>query len=122
MVKTDGPIEDVALPAEESIDNDAAINAVADQLSSVTIDKESDPKIDDDDDGWITPQNYRRKRQTAMEQHASEAGKVPAVACVTTDYAMQNVLLHIGIHLWSLSGQRIQSVKTFVLRCHACYQ
>lgn len=44
------------------------------------------------------------------------------MGCMTADYAMQNVLLHMGLNLVGLEGKNITSVKTWVLRCHACYK
>lgn len=44
----------------------------------------------------------------------------PAVVCITGDRAMQNVLLQMGLGLRAPSGQRVTSVRTFVLRCTAC--
>ncbi|CAG8839955.1 5707_t:CDS:2, partial [Gigaspora margarita] len=38
------------------------------------------------------------------------------VACMTTDYSMQNVLLQMGLNLVSVEGARIKKVKSWVLR------
>jgi RNA-binding protein NOB1 len=37
---------------------------------------------------------------------------------ITTDFAMQNVLLQMNLNLLSPSLQRVKHVKTFILRCH----
>lgn len=42
------------------------------------------------------------------------------IGCVTTDYAMQNVLLHMGIDLVSFDGKRIKELKRWVKRCESC--
>jgi RNA-binding protein NOB1 len=42
------------------------------------------------------------------------------VACITGDFAVQNVLLQMGLSLVGVHGSRVRSVKSFVLRCHAC--
>ncbi|KAK0542864.1 20S-pre-rRNA D-site endonuclease nob1 [Tilletia horrida] len=44
------------------------------------------------------------------------------VACMTADYAVQNVLLQMGLSLVSADGMRITKVKSWVLRCHACFK
>ncbi len=44
-----------------------------------------------------------------------------SVACVTTDYAMQNVLLQIGLRLLSINGMAIHSIRHFLKQCIACY-
>ena len=45
-----------------------------------------------------------------------------SVACMTGDFAVQNVLLQMGLYLVSVDGARIERVKSWVLRCHACYR
>ncbi|PWZ03304.1 hypothetical protein BCV70DRAFT_141817, partial [Testicularia cyperi] len=42
------------------------------------------------------------------------------VACITGDFAVQNVVLQMGMSLLGVHGMRVRSVKSFVLRCHAC--
>ncbi|XP_062217947.1 RNA-binding NOB1-like protein [Phragmites australis] len=42
------------------------------------------------------------------------------VACVTSDYAMQNVILQIGLRLLAPGGMQIRKLHRWVLRCHAC--
>ncbi|PUZ73714.1 hypothetical protein GQ55_1G009600 [Panicum hallii var. hallii] len=44
------------------------------------------------------------------------------VACVTSDYAMQNVILQIGLRLLAPGGMQIRQMHRWVLRCHACYK
>jgi RNA-binding protein NOB1 len=44
------------------------------------------------------------------------------VACLTTDFAMQNILIQMGLHVASVDGMLIKRVKTFVFRCYACHR
>jgi RNA-binding protein NOB1 len=44
------------------------------------------------------------------------------VGCMTADFAKQNVLLQMGLDLVSVDGKRIEKLKTWVLRCHACFK
>ncbi|KAJ1500678.1 Nin1 binding protein [Coelomomyces lativittatus] len=46
---------------------------------------------------------------------------IPKVACMTTDFAMQNALLQMNLPLMSIEGRRIQAIKNWLLRCHACF-
>lgn len=55
---------------------------------------------------------------TAMG-NTNETGHM-TVACITGDFAVQNVLLQMGFSLVGVHGSRVRSVKSFVLRCHAC--
>ncbi|KAI0876411.1 Nin one binding Zn-ribbon like-domain-containing protein [Hypoxylon argillaceum] len=78
---------------------------------------------EDDDEGWITPSNLK-KHQAKDQQAAPEqpAQRVLKVALLTSDFAMQNVLLRVNLNLVSSGLARITRVKTWVLRCHGCFQ
>ncbi|KAK7510306.1 Nin one binding Zn-ribbon like-domain-containing protein [Phyllosticta citriasiana] len=78
---------------------------------------------DSDSDGWITPSNIKRKQQ---EDDKAGAGSGPEprhmqAAIMTTDFAMQNVILQMGLNLLSPALQRIKQVKSYILRCYACF-
>ncbi|GFP79508.1 RNA-binding protein nob1 [Phtheirospermum japonicum] len=45
-----------------------------------------------------------------------------SVACVTTDFAMQNVLLQMGLRLLAPGGMQIRELHRWVLKCHACFK
>lgn len=85
--------------------------------------EDDDEKKDDDDDGtWITPENIHEvvERMKTLKVK-STSKKIPTVACVTVDFAMQNVLLQLGLSLISASeGRVVKRTSQFVLRCHAC--
>ncbi|KAE8722510.1 actin-depolymerizing factor 1-like [Hibiscus syriacus] len=72
--------------------------------------------------------------QTNETEHASYADDVSSeqswmlrslsestVACVTGDFAMQNVLLQMGLRLLAPGGIQIRQLHRWVLKCHACY-
>lgn len=42
------------------------------------------------------------------------------VACITSDFAMQNVLLQIGLRVISPNGLQVQQLHRWVLKCEAC--
>ncbi|KAF2297793.1 hypothetical protein GH714_002967 [Hevea brasiliensis] len=44
-----------------------------------------------------------------------------SVACVTSDFAMQNVLLQMGLQLLAPGGMQIRQLHRWILKCHACY-
>ncbi|KAF9327216.1 Nin1 binding protein [Podila minutissima] len=78
---------------------------------------------DDDDDGeWITPENLKKfKRHGTLKPKKKVRQPIlMQVACTTGDFAMQNVLLQMGLNLLSIDGLRISKIKNWVLRCHAC--
>ena len=89
-----------------------------------------DPSDEDDGEGeWITPSNVAMHKSRAIgllpeEDAKRKKGPVKQieVGCMTADFAMQNVLLQMGLSLVGVEGKRIEKVKTWVLRCHACYK
>lgn len=89
-----------------------------------------DPEDEDDGEGeWITPSNVALHKSRALHLVPDETGKrkgKPAaqirVGCMTADFAMQNVLLQMGLSLVGVEGRKIDRVKTWVLRCHACFK
>ncbi|CAF9930657.1 Nin1 binding protein [Imshaugia aleurites] len=76
-----------------------------------------------DSEGWITPQNV--KKHQAKDTNGSITPILEdqpiQVALLSGDFAMQNVCLQIGLNLLSPSLQRVRNVRTYVLRCHACF-
>ncbi|KAJ7038201.1 Nin one binding Zn-ribbon like-domain-containing protein [Mycena alexandri] len=94
-----------------------------------------DPSDEDDGEGeWITPSNVGLHKSRALDllpgtgagrkgkQKAPPEDEVLGAGCMTADFAMQNVLLQMGLNLVGVEGKRIQKVKSWVLRCHACFK
>ncbi|XP_069988761.1 RNA-binding protein NOB1 isoform X1 [Penaeus vannamei] len=83
-----------------------------------------DEEEDDDAGGWITLSNVKKHKMKKIglkpEEEIEE--KEVLVACMTADFAMQNVLKHIGLRVMGVDGKLIQQVRTFILRCHACFK
>ncbi|KAF9955081.1 Nin1 binding protein [Mortierella alpina] len=104
------------------------LTAVEGETSSTTTEEASTANVadgndDEDDDGeWITPDNVKKysRHGTLKAKKKTRKTLLMQVACTTADYAMQNVLLQMGLNLLSVDGLRISKVKNWVLRCHAC--
>ncbi|KAI9103084.1 Nin one binding Zn-ribbon like-domain-containing protein [Phlyctochytrium arcticum] len=78
-----------------------------------------------DDEGWITPNNIKRVKGRHSGNRRTKPKKTAQalpVACITADFAMQNVLIQMGLRLVSLDGMAITQLRNYVLRCHACYK
>lgn len=95
--------------------------------------EESSCSENDGEGEWITPGNVELHKARALQLLPEAAkgnrnGKMAGadqpvvVGCMTTDFAMQNVLLQMGLSLINTDGRRIQKVKNWVLRCHACFK
>lgn len=78
----------------------------------------------DDDDGWIGNDNIKEYTKTFLgrEEGALESDKDVRVSVLTSDFAMQNVLLQIGLHLTSSDGVTIKSLRQWILRCFSCFR
>ena len=108
---------------------------------------ESETAVDDGDGDWVNPANFdgvsigvgiggstgssmfAGSSSVALTTVSSSAGAAsgggsrthPRVGCVTTDFAMQNVLLQMGLKLVALDGSVITRCKQWLLRCDACF-
>lgn len=78
---------------------------------------------DDDEGGWITYTNIKQHqaKDTPALVSSTPLERTMQCATLTTDFAMQNVLLQMNLNLLSPQLQRIRHLKTFILRCHACF-
>ena len=89
-----------------------------------SIEEEIESDEDSDIEGWITPSNLKKYQAKDADTSIGARGKeleTIQVALITTDFAMQNVLLRMNLNLLSSSLQRVKQLKTWVLRCHACF-
>ncbi|BFZ64953.1 20S-pre-rRNA D-site endonuclease nob1 [Saitoella coloradoensis] len=78
-----------------------------------------------DGEGWITPSNIaaHKAKDASTQDVTSSKPQYMKAACSTGDFAMQNVMLQMGLNLINYeSGARIKTVKTWVMRCHACFK
>lgn len=99
---------------EEQDSSDEGVN-----MEENDSDKENEEDDDDDDEeGWITPSNLKEKK-ASMAGRQDENIRVE-VACITTDFAMQNVLKQIGLNIIGANGLIIKETKTWILRCYSC--
>ncbi|OMJ22991.1 20S-pre-rRNA D-site endonuclease nob1 [Smittium culicis] len=82
---------------------------------------------------WITPENithakvldasFTRDISSGLKMRTrGEDAQHAVVGSVTSDYAMQNVILGMGMCLVSLDGFVIKELKTWVMRCHSCFE
>ncbi|KAG5464356.1 hypothetical protein LSCM1_00538 [Leishmania martiniquensis] len=73
---------------------------------------------DDGEGEWITLDNIREVQNgTCGTGRAFEAG----MACVTSDYAMQNTLMHLGVPIVGINGMHIRELRLWMMRCTACF-
>jgi len=116
-------------PHQDDHDNIAneSTEDVAQQIADVNLTDPNEPNqtsAESDSEGWITPNNIKKHQAKEASKESASVTPEPKtmqVATITTDFAMQNVLLQMNLNLISPSLQRVRHIKTFVLRCHACF-
>lgn len=91
-----------------------------------------DFKNDDFKNDPVTDAAEVEAAEEALEDEASEEDSLSeedasssspfesTVVSATGDYAMQNVLLQMGLRLTTPDGVRVSELRRWVLRCHAC--
>lgn len=90
-------------------------------VKSVVISKEENEK---DNEGWIDPSNESAISMASLsgkDQQLESRSQAQSVGCITLDFAMQNVLTQIGLHVVAPDGRVIKRVKQWVLHCSACF-
>lgn len=84
-------------------------------------DEEEEQEEDSDDGGgWITPSNVKVVKREMVKDVREE--KPMVVACMTTDFSVQNVCKQIGLNLSAIDGRVIREARTFILRCYTCFR
>ncbi|XP_075635434.1 RNA-binding NOB1-like protein [Castanea sativa] len=96
---------------EAEVDGEDEVDMVNEGLDHVEMSSQADESVDASyaDDG--------SSEQSWMLRSLSES----SVACVTSDFAMQNVLLQMGLRLLAPGGMQIRQLHRWILKCHACY-
>uniref|UniRef100_A0A915DM88 RNA-binding protein NOB1 n=1 Tax=Ditylenchus dipsaci TaxID=166011 RepID=A0A915DM88_9BILA len=79
-----------------------------------------------DDQDWVGEQNFAEA--VAAGDLADDGQEVDAVdskeikvACLTTDFSIQNLLLHMKMKICSADGLVIKRLNSYILRCRSCY-
>ncbi|CAH2323987.1 RNA-binding NOB1 [Pelobates cultripes] len=81
--------------------------------------EEDEEEDEEEAEGWITPNNIKQIQQ---DMGVREAPLNVVVGCLTTDFAMQNVLIQMGLHVLSVDGMLIRQTRNYILRCHGCFK
>lgn len=101
-------------------------NVVDDDANDANDDADDDDSSTSSDGSeWITPENIAAIREktkygdTSNESVTDEESQVK-IACMTGDFAMQNVLVQMGIRVVAPNGLLINRAQQWILRCFAC--
>ncbi|CZR56497.1 related to art-4 protein [Phialocephala subalpina] len=110
--------------AAESTNPESPTNGEVQPPPDPSAEEVQEPETEDSDGGeWITPSNLKKhqEKDSNTSLDPEEKTKTMQVATITSDYAMQNVLLRMNLNLLSPKLMRVRELKTWVLRCHACF-
>lgn len=78
---------------------------------------------ENNEEGWITPSNIEQIRKEIQNMKVEEEENQTTVGCMTGDFAIQNVLLQIGLKVINIEDRLcIKTTKQFVFRCYACFK
>jgi RNA-binding protein NOB1 len=84
----------------------------------------------DDEGEWIKPDNMHQVKGFHVRGENDEEDEdqyntevyTSGFATVTSDFPMQNVLLHLGVPVVGPAGFMIRELRQWLLRCHACFR
>ena len=82
-------------------------------------------RLEDDGKDWINTTNLNAKKLNSFSEikYINEKSvEIVDTACMTGDFAMQNVLMQIGLSVLSVDGKLVKQMKQWLLRCIGCYQ
>lgn len=88
---------------------------------SVTIEKpvnEHPESHSEDSDSTSIGEMYGSEHNSLQAREQQDS----AICIVTADFAMQNVILQMGLKLVSPDGRQIKRISKWVLRCSACFK
>ena len=102
--------------------NEANENNTSVDSQNLSFNKAADEENEEDEDdgaGWINPSNIEEtKKQSLIELEEEDVkNRTIPVACMTSDFSMQNVLIQIGIPVLSVDGLLIKKARSYVLKC-----
>ncbi len=118
------------VPPPVPVQNRPTRDSVILSKTQLNVENESKMMKDEDDGlGWLNSDNFLDPNARAFGQShhkkktpAKRGPKIqPKVACFTTDFTMQNVLLQMGLHVLSADGMYVRTVRHWVLRCMGCF-
>jgi len=115
--------EEAEACTEENQTEEAGHVKWEDEGSADAEDDDDNDEDDDDEGGWITPRNLSKVKQALGTVGCVGIGESSVrCACLTTDFAMQNVLIQMGLHVLSVEGRVIRQARSYIQKCFGCYK
>ncbi len=78
--------------------------------------------FDENDEEWITIENIDKKlhSNTQLKPEDEKDNAKYLISIISSDFALQNIALKMGIFINSIDGIRITRIKNYILKCYAC--
>ena len=113
----------------------AATAATAEQQQQQHLSDQEHSSDGEDDDGGHDGEAYSTEDMSDSDSELDETdtgvvetddgttttGLMSSIATMTADFAMQNVMLQMGLRLLAKDGRQIQKLSRWALRCSACF-
>lgn len=120
-ISSTGVNDSVCVDGSKSEENNVSYESGIVTKNEISENLDSDDDEEDSEEGWITSDNIT-EMQKKMGAMVLDKESSVCVACISTDFSLQNVLLQIGLHILSVDGMLIKNARVFILRCFACYK
>ena len=120
-------LADLQLTATSDLTVDPTYSALESQNAVPEVQEgpvsEDSSSEDSDSGGWITPSNIKKHQEKDSRSSVKQTSEPQTmqVATVSTDFALQNVLLQMNLNLLSTNLHRIKHLNTYIHRCYACF-
>jgi len=106
-------VNTIELVKSKDVDNEFTV------VKKKTLDNLEDGEDDDNEGGeWINSSNITKVLYRAKK--SDESVQAIGVAIMTTDFAMQNVSIQMGMPILAMDGMIIKQTRKWVLECYAC--
>ncbi len=108
---------------DENVDENAGVSFFQSgpgEIPDTDADDDDEEEEEGNNDDALSQYTEKTQFLTEEQQKHEQKRQNSLVSVVTADYAMQNVILQLGLKLFTPDGMRVKEVRRWVLRCHAC--
>jgi len=107
----------VKLEKEEEI---AKNDSIKDNNDCILKKEENTELNNENQDEWITLDNIGDKLNSKLILDIEDNIKELNISLCTSDFAVQNLALKIGLQVLSIDGVRINQIRNYILKCYSC--
>ena len=121
QIQDESEQQQISQRKEEKVDNIIKKEQLVVKEAEIKNENENE-KIEENDDDWITLDNIDKKlnTNTFLNEDEKEDKTKEKISIITSDFAVQNISLKMGILINSIDGIKIQRIKNYILKCYSC--